>query len=81
MDPEHAQAVTAFRRWTNDSMCIRKNFFARLKEITHEDFRNKDEGWVGATIVSTDHQIVHAVNQLMVQQYAKWMGVPLVVWR
>ena len=24
---EHAQAVTAFRQWTHDSMCIRKKFF------------------------------------------------------
>ena len=37
-DPEHAAAISAFRQWTKQSMDIRKKFFARLKEITPQDF-------------------------------------------
>ena len=58
-----------------------KEFFSRLKEVTPRDFTDKDEGWEEATIVSTDQKTVHAVNRVMVQQYAKRTGVPVVAWR
>ena len=80
-DPEHARAVTAFRLWTPKSMDVRKKFFSRLKQVTQRDFADKDEGWEEATIVSTDQKTAHAVNQVMVQQYAKRTGVPVVAWR
>ena len=62
-------------------MDVRKKFFSRLKEVTQRDFADKDEGWEEATLVSTDQKTVHAVNQVMVQQYAKRTGVPVVAWR
>ena len=31
--------------------------------------------------MSTDQKMVHAANQVMVQQYAKRTGVPVVAWR
>ena len=79
--PKHAQAVTTLRQWTKDSMGIRKKFCAGLKEITPRDSANKDEDWVGATTVSTDQKTVHAINQVMVHQYTKRTGVPVVAWR
>ena len=80
-DPEHARVVTAFCQWTPKSMDVRKKFFSRLKEVTQRDFADKDEGWEEAAFVSTDQKTVHAVNQVMVQQYAKRTGVPMVAWR
>ena len=62
-------------------MDVRKKFFSRLKEVTQRDFADKGEGWEEATIVSTGQKMVHAVNQVMVQQCAKRTGVLVVAWR
>ena len=77
--PQDATSVSAFLAWTASAVQTRMEFVDTIVGIIPEEFQ--DPTWQKTTIVSTDQKTVHAVNEVMFQQFAIARGLPIVARR